>query len=320
MYFLYIMNLESLSWEELIEYKKKTNFKHRPIIIVDIEDDMNRKYNAIVVKHDDNKNVHIRYLDNPFYEDKYWWTGNKNNLPGLNPLSYHAKFLGDLYDEMEDLKRNDFQEDGYDDIINYNNESHRFFRPSSLYPYLDGIQGNVHVNNYYISVFNQTLSEGKIPNCIKSRTNLGENIEWIHVKKWTANYEDSILYNILESLPQTYSPIVKEYHQNKRSKNIIIDFKKMISIMITNNFIKKYGEQLNLSYDELKSIKETLREGGNNTNLIKILPYILNYHIKIFDCTNDGLDIIEYKCLESCDKYIYMIKFLDKLDSLKTLL
>jgi len=308
------MNLEPLSWEELIEYKKKTNFKHRPIIIVDIDDEMNRKYNAIVIKHDSNKNVHIRYLDNPFYEDKYWWTGNKDNLPGLNPLSYNSILLGDSYDDMEDLKKCDFQEDGYDDIINYENESHRFFRSSSLYPYVDGIQGNVHVNNYYISAFNTTLSEGKIPNCIKNKTNLGDNIKWKHVRKWTNNYDESILYNILESLPLSYSPIVKEYLRGKKIKNVILNFKKMLSIMITNNFIKKFSNNIDLSYEEIKSIKESLNDGNNNTNLIKILPYLLNYNIKIFDCTNNCLDIIEYSC--ESDNYIYIIKFLDRLDTL----
>ncbi len=220
------MNLVPLSWNELIKYNKKTNFKNRPIIIVGLDDNMNKKYNAIVIKHDDKKNIHVRYLDNPFYDDKYWWTGNENNIPGLNPLSYHAIILEDNYDEMDGLHKNDFQKDGYDDIINYEKESYRFFKSTSLYPYLDGIQGNVHVNNYYISEFHHCLSENKVPRCIKNKTKIDGAIRRIKVPK----NKDSILYNILEGVSE--GPIVEEYHLNKNNnqkvKITINNFKKLL--------------------------------------------------------------------------------------------
>lgn len=315
------MNFIPLSWNELVSYNKKTNFKNRPIIIVELDDEMNRKYLAIVVKHDDFKNIHVRYLDNPFYENKYWWTGNKDNLPGLNPLCYHAKFLGDTYDDMDNLRRADFQEDGYDDIINYEKEPHRFFRSSSLYPYLDGIQGNVHVNNYYMSEFNRCLVDGKVPRCIKTKIkneDFNNNVRQISVPNKNA---DTILYNILEGLPLTYSPLVVEYHNHKghfkKMKKIIENFKLMLGLRMTNYMIKKFYKNINMSIDELLKIKEDLMNGKSIINIIKILPYILDYNIKIFDCNNNDLQIIDYSVFPDNNyKYIYVLKYLDKYNTL----
>jgi len=313
------MNLEPLSWEDLINYNKKTKFKNREIIVIDINDEIGKKYNAIVIKHDNNKNVHIRYLDNPFYEEKYWWTGNKDNIPGLNPLSYSATFLGDSHNDMEYLKKSDFVENGYDDIINYEKEPHRFFKSTMNYPYLDGIQGNVHVNYYYVSMFNKDLFDDIIPECIKNKIKSENDITWIKTKKYTNDNNDMILYNILECLPLNYSQIVKEYNSRKKRgkiKNVLINFKTFLSLLITNSFIKNYSEYIDLNEDDIKNIKQLLKDGKNNINLIKILPYLLNYNIKIFDCTNNDLNIIKYKCTNK-DNYIYMIKFLDNLDVLK---
>ncbi len=308
------MNLVPLSWKELTKYNKKTNFKNRPIIIIELDDNMNKKYNAVIIKHDDKKNVHIRYLDNPFYEDKYWWTGNKNNISGLNPLCYHSIIFGDSYDEMDGLHKYDFQEDGYDDIINYDKESYRFFKSTSLYPYLDGIQGNVHVNNYYISEFNQCLSDNKVPHCIKNKTNLDDNIRRIKVPKDV----DTLLYNILEGLLEDYSPIVEEYNinKNKKNKSVINNFKKILSLKMTYQFINRYHKYIGLNIDELLIIRDELRDGKIINNIIKILPYLLDYNIKIFECNNNDLDIIDYKS-NSLEKYIYILKYLDRADTLR---
>jgi hypothetical protein len=228
------MNFESLTWNDIINIPLYDDHKKRKIIIVQLDDYMNKRYNAIIVKYDYHKNIHVRYLDNPFKENKYWWTGNKNNLPGLNPLSYHAKFLGDNYDEMEGLRRVDFQEDGYDDIINFDKESFRFFKSINDYPFMNGIYGNIHVHDYYISKFNKELSNNLIPDCIKSKTNfISDKI----LKIIVPNDNDTLFYNILEALPINFLPIVKDYinHKNnfKKIKKIIIDFKKILANMMT---------------------------------------------------------------------------------------
>ena len=310
------MNFIPLSWKELISYTKHTNFKCRPVIIIELDDNMNKKYNAIVVKYDNNKNVHIRYLDNPFYEDKYWWTGNKNNLPGLNQLCYHAKFLDDSYDEMDGLRRVDFQENGYDDIINYNKESFRFFKSSGYYPYLDGVQGNVHVNNYYISEFSRCLSENRVPNCIKNKTHLDQ---MTRVK--VPNIKDTLLYNILEGLPKDFSPIIDEYctNKSKKIKPVISNFKKLLSFMMTYKFINNNYEVLQMSVNELLTIKDGLYNNRSCNALIKIIPYLIGYNIKIFHCSNRDFEIEEYSresCKNKNNKYIYILKYLDNSDTL----
>jgi hypothetical protein len=307
------MSLVPLSWEELINYNKKTNYKNRPIIIVELDDEMNRKYNAIVVKHDEKKNVLIRYLDNPFFENKYWWTGNKDSLAGLNPLSYHAKFLGDKYNEMEGLQKSDFQEDGYDDIINYGEESHRFFHTTDKYPYLSGIQGNVHVNNYYVSQFNQCLSEGGVPNCIKRK------IPYIPKRLGTPKNEDTIYYNILDGMKEDEYPMVldyKKYRNNvKKVKKIILEFKKMLSFMMTNYFIKTHSSEMNIDVDELLTIKSNLRDGKSSYNLYKIIPRLIGYSIVIFNCNENDLSVEKYD-VEDNKNTIYILRYLDGDDSL----
>lgn len=303
--------MEHISWEELVNYNKKTNYKNRPIIIVELDDDMNKKYNAIVVKYDDNKNVHIRYLDNPFYEDKYWWSGNKDNLVGLNPLCYHAKALGDDYDEMDGLVKSDFQEDGYDDIVNYSKEPHRFYKSCDKYPYLNGIQGNVHVNNYYISNFNQCLSEERLPECIERK------LDGKYRMSILPKVIDVIYYGILEQISVEKYPLVMEYNnKNSSRKGIIKQFKKMLSMILTNYFIRKYKDVIGMESGDLLNIKGELWEGNSGgKNVLKVLPYLLEYNIVIFDCNNNDMNVERYVYKDDVDS-IYFIKYLDRYYSL----
>lgn len=303
------MNYRSLSWNELISYSSKTSYKKRPIIIVELDDDLHRKYNAIVIKHDNNKNVLVRYLDNPFYENKYWWTGNKYGLAGLNPLSYHAKCIGDNFDDMDGLDKNDFQEDGYDDIINYEKESYRFFKSMMEYPYLDGIQGNVHVNNYFISQFNNELLNGAIPECIKKRVHNCINLE----RKKVPKCKESVLYNLLEGMNDGI--IVEEYKKCERGrKKVVEDFKILLGKKMTYDFIKKYYFKIGLSIEEMLSIRDELRNGMININIIKIAPYLLGYNIRIFEC-NDELNIVDYIYDNESSKWIYLLKHMRNIDT-----
>ncbi len=84
---------------------------------------------------------------------------------------------------------------------------------------------------------------------------------------------------------------------------------------MTYHFINKYYKLIDLNIEELLSIREELKEGNITTNLIKVLPYILGYNIKIFDCYSYDIDIIEYKS-DNEEKYIYILKYLDKIDTL----
>ena len=310
------MYLIPLSWKDLINYNRKTSYKNRPIIIVELDDEMNKKYNAVVIKYDNNKNIHIRYLDNPFYEEKYWWTGNKNNLCGLNPLTYSCKLIGDTNDDMDGLKETDFIEDGYDDIINYDKEPWRFYKTTEEYPYLNGIQGNINVNNYYINEFNKCLLDGKIPKCIKNKIKNGENIRRIKGSENIKN-NDYILYSIIEGCDKNYLPIIDEYENYKNSnkiKGIMDNFKKIIGLMMTRYLIKNKMNNIGLSEDEILNIKNLLKDGKCNKNIIYIIPYIFDCKIKIFDCNNNSLNIIEYGDNEQ--KYIYLLKYMNTYDTL----
>ena len=70
-----------------------------------------------------------------------------------------------------------------------------------------------------------------------------------------------------------------------------------------------------MSVEELLVIKDELDEGHYNNNLIKIVPYLLDYNILVFDCNNNDLNMIEYMC-NNVDNYIYVLKYLDKTDTL----
>ena len=60
-----MVSLENISWNELIDYHTHVSLKNRNKILIKLNDKYNRIYYGVVVKHDINKNVLIRYLDNP---------------------------------------------------------------------------------------------------------------------------------------------------------------------------------------------------------------------------------------------------------------
>lgn len=167
-------SIYQLEWEQ-IKTLGETDLplRKRPVIIVQLQDEPNlQKFNAIIVKIDNQKHVWVRYLDNPQVEGHYWWTGNKNNEPGLNPQVYCATFLGDNESSIEGLKPEDFVENGYDDIFNFKTDGHRFSKGSKEYPFLGGKYGNIHTNSYYDelqtsgyeSYFLPTLNNSNVPN------------------------------------------------------------------------------------------------------------------------------------------------------------
>ena len=111
-------NLINIKWEDLIDYSPQSKLNKRKKILIKLNDKYNRIYYGIVIKHDINRNVHIRYIDNPS-AGKLWWTGNKDGLYGLDSRQYCCKLNGDIYNDMDGLKIDDFCENGYDDIINF---------------------------------------------------------------------------------------------------------------------------------------------------------------------------------------------------------
>jgi hypothetical protein len=50
-----IYQFENISWIDINNYSESTPLKERPIILVDLKDTLNRKYNAVVV------NTYINY-------------------------------------------------------------------------------------------------------------------------------------------------------------------------------------------------------------------------------------------------------------------
>ena len=127
-------NLVNIEWNDLIDYSPQSKLENRNKILIKLNDEYNRIYYGVVVKHDKRKNVHIRYLDNPT-AGKSWWTGNDDGLYGLDSRQYSCKLLGDLFDDMDGLSKDDFCENGYDDIINFENESDRFLNQLMITPF-----------------------------------------------------------------------------------------------------------------------------------------------------------------------------------------
>ena len=151
-------NFINLTWDDIVSsYKNEPILKNRPRILVDLKDDLGRKYNAIVVNTYEvtnnynltkNRYVHIRYLDNPKYKLMYWWTGNPRNKPGLD-----IKNKDDIDSKLgiDIIPYNEYVLNGYDDLINFDLEPERFYKTISLYPYLNGLYGNIYVHELHRS-------------------------------------------------------------------------------------------------------------------------------------------------------------------------
>ena len=152
-------NFINLTWDDIVSsYKNEPILKNRPRILVDLKDDLGRKYNAIIVNTYEvtnnynltkNRYVHIRYLDNPKYKLLYWWTGNPRNKPGLD-----IKNKDDIDSKLgiDIIPYNEYVLNGYDDLINFDLEPERFYKTISLYPYLNGLYGNIYVHELHRSI------------------------------------------------------------------------------------------------------------------------------------------------------------------------
>ena len=88
-------DLVNISWKELIDYHPHISLRNRNKILIKLNDKYNRIYYGVVVKHDNKKNVLIRYLDNPS-AGKYWWTGNSEGKCGLDKRQYCCIKFGDV--------------------------------------------------------------------------------------------------------------------------------------------------------------------------------------------------------------------------------
>lgn len=155
-----IYQFENISWEDINNYSESIPLKERPIILIDLKDTLNRKYNAVVVNtyiadnyFNDKKEryVHVRYFDNPKHKIYYWWTGNKNRKAGLdrNLRNDIIKKLG-----YGTIKNSEFVENGYDDLINYDKEPERFYKTIKIFPYLNGLYGNIYIHDHHKNVDN----------------------------------------------------------------------------------------------------------------------------------------------------------------------
>lgn len=278
------------------------NLIKQDIILVKLNDNLDRIYNAIIIKYDNNKNVLVRYLDNPYQEDSIYWTGNKEGKYGLDPNVYKSKIIGDDEESMENLNKNDFVEDGNDDIINFN--ENRFFYKIADYPYLNGKNGNIFLNKFFRENYYNKLKNNEIPECILNKIAY-DGKEYLKRIKCGKNY----LQCLIEYLPKDFNPIIEEYEKT-HDIELLKDFSKYLSLLITNNFIKKYSNIIKLSEKKILKIKEELKNGYINEKYELIIPYLIKYKVIIFYCYDDDYQILE-KGEGEC---IYIIKYNNKYD------
>lgn len=336
------MNLSQLkkvpNWETFVNFNSKTPLKKRQKYIVKMGDFLSQYYIFVIVKYDKNKNIHIRYLNNPFIKEMYWWTGNKENLCGLNSDIYKAKFLGDDINEMEGLRRSDFQENGYDDIINF--DENNIYYCTNDYPFLGGTQGNVHTHEYFKNIYlTQIKSLDMIPFSIVDyiSNQLNYNKELLNnnysLQRFRKKYDDigefdsdenievnKILKSILNAV--TYTKCIYDNLELKKLKVSSIDqLKKYISLNLTNFFIKKNARN-ETEIEQFTSYRSELDHNNLNINVLDWFPIILKIELHIFDATDEDMickvygDKYRDKIDENKLNKIFLIKYRGQYESL----
>ena len=294
-----MVSLESITWDELINYSPQVSLKNRPKILIKLNDIYNRIYFGVVVKHDINKNILIRYFDNPS-AGKLWWTGNKDGNCGLDRSQYSSTVLGDIYDDMLNLSEKDFCEDGYDDIINFENESDRFYRSTSNYPFLNGNYGNIYLFEYFMKLYennnkiyyddesstlpNEVLLDLNNPHYKRTKVN-----DFIEIFLMKSNIKNDNLKNLKNYLC---------YKLNRR---------KIINIINKHNL-----DLIDISFIEsIKSkIKNNLMNNIDNIIILYLLSEILEISVTIYEYNNLNLSI---KNINNCfDNKIYLYKYNNK--------
>ena len=262
-------DLKPLSWNDLINFNYNTPLKKRPIIIVALNDKYNRKYNAIVVKYDHNFDVHVKYLDNPI-GNNYWWTANNNGDHGLDPNVYNNPNF------------KDYVIGGYDDIINFNNESNRFFHSSDKYPFLNGIQGNVYVYKYYkelnkkINFIKKNLRYEKFFNnpIINNNNLLFKDIN-----------QDSFISFILNNLLNNNDFInILDLKNKKKLLKFYINEYNINKLIINNLDNSSYTKNNILKY--INNLKNNLINDNDikyDDLFFELISYLLNFKIIIFN-------------------------------------
>lgn len=274
-------------------------------IIVDLQDNLCKKYCAVIMKTDKNNNILVRYFDNP--PNNYYWTGNRNGKYGLNPSIYHCKAYGDDYDEMEGLNEEDFAEDGYDDIFEYSKDKGRLYKMVQFNPYFGGNLGNVECYKYYVNKYKTELMNGDIPECIRVNCAnlLGDSMR-NNLRRIRCN---SLIENIIACLPVNYNPLVRNYHLNGYiSPEELCDLKKIFSRDLNYQIIKTINNDTSITIAEIYNIKDYLQAGKNHPFLINILPYIIKRNIRVFQCLDNDIEINDYVADIDAD-YILLIAY-----------
>jgi len=266
-------NLVNIEWNDLIDYSPQSKLENRNKILIKLNDEYNRIYYGVVVKHDKRKNVHIRYLDNPT-AGKSWWTGNDDGLYGLDSRQYSCKLLGDLFDDMDGLSKDDFCENGYDDIINFENESDRFFKSTSDYPFLNGLYGNIYLFEYFTNLYYN--NEKKYFD--KNSDIIPDNIL---LDIGNPNYVRENIYNLVELF------IYYSKYKNENINNV----KAFIKHHLNKKKIIKLINKYNLDISDLSlidNVKKDLfdRDKNNNDLFLYILSDILEIKVIIYKYNN----------------------------------
>jgi hypothetical protein len=79
---------------------------------------------------------------------------------------------------------------------------------------------------------------------------------------------------------------------------------------MSHKFIRQNSEKIGLDIPKLYIIKSELEKGYKIPELIKVLPYILNKMIIIFECLESDIEIIKYG--DENNEKIYFIKYNDE--------